>query len=230
MLSLVPDPEKDTMLGWAAHEVKLAIQAEKEACKGTDEWRYGAAYYKSALRAFNSLASDGHSGFSIQITKSILNRLVDGLCLTPIEDTPDIWSDISEIFSKGSNSKHYQCRRLSSLFKEVAEDGTVTLSDTNRVLGVNVNSPDVTFSNGFLTRLIDKMFPITMPYLPSRKKFKVVVDDFLVDPQNGDYDTIGYLYFITPDGKKVELNRYFKEVDGQMIQIEKAEFDERKAN
>jgi hypothetical protein len=27
----------------------------------------------------------------------------------------------------------------------------------------------------------------------------------------------------------VELNRYFKEVDGQMVQIEKAEFDERKA-
>ena len=53
---------------------------------------------------------------------------------------------------------------------------------------------------------------------------------FRSDPQNGDYDTIGYLYFITPDGKKVELNRYFKEVGGQMIQIEKAEFDERKEN
>lgn len=217
------------MSGWAAKEVELAIQAEKEACKGTDDWKYGAGCYKSALRAFNSLASDGHSGFSIQMTKSILNRLVDGRSLTPIEDTPDIWSDISEIFSKGSKTKRYQCKRLSSLFKEVAEDGTVTLSDTNRVCGVNVNSPDVTFTNGFLTRLIDKIFPITMPYLPSSKKFKVVVDDFLVDPKNGDYDTIGYLYFITPDGKKVELNRYFKEVDGQMVQIEKAEFDERKA-
>ena len=54
------------------------------------------------------------------------------------------------------------------------------------------------------------------------------MDDFLVDPKNGDYDTIGYLYFTTPDGRKVELNRYFKEVDGQMVQIEKAEFDERK--
>ncbi len=31
---------------------------------------------------------------------------------------------------------------------------------------------------------------------------------------------------IGPDDK---LNRYFKEVDGQMVQIEKAEFDERKA-
>ena len=229
MLSLVPDPEKDAMLGWAAHEVKLAIQAEKDACNGTDDWRYGAAYYKSALRAFNTLAMDDRPDFNIQITKSILNRLVDGLCLTPIEDAPDIWSNISEIFSKGSKTKHYQCKRLSSLFKEVAEDGTVTLSDTNRVCGMNVNNPDVTFTNGFMTRLIDKIFPITLPYLPSSKKFKVVVDDFLVDPKNSDYDTIGYLYFTTPDGKKVELNRYFKEVDGQMVQIEKAEFDERKA-
>ena len=29
---------------------------------------------------------------SIQITKSILNRLIDGKCLTPIEDDPDIWT------------------------------------------------------------------------------------------------------------------------------------------
>lgn len=228
LLSLTPDPEKDTMSSWAAKEIELAIQAEKEASDGTDDWNYGAACYKSAFRAFNSLSSDGHSGFSIQMTKSILNRLIDGRCLTPIEDTPDIWTDISEIFSKGSKTKRYQCKRMSSLFKEVAEDGTVTISDANRVCGVNVNNPDVTFTNGFLTRLIDKIFPITLPYLPSSKKFKVVVDDFLVDPKNGDYDTIGYLYFTTPDGRKVELNRYFKEVDGQMVQIEKAEFDERK--
>ena len=49
---------------------------------------------------------DGHSGFSIQITKSILNRLIDGKCLTPIEDTPDIWEDVSETFSKDDPIKH----------------------------------------------------------------------------------------------------------------------------
>lgn len=88
----------------------------------------------------------------------------------------------------------------------------------------------MSFINGFATRVIDSIFPITMPYLPSSKKFKVVQDEFLVDPKNGDYDTVGYLHILTPDGKKVELNRFFKEVDGQMVQIEKAEFDERKAN
>ena len=218
------------MSSWAAHEVELAVQSEKEATKGTDDWKYGAGCYESALRAFQSLCRDGHSGFSIQMSKSILNRLVDGRTLTPIEDTPDIWSDISEVFSKGEKSKQYQCKRMSSLFKKIAEDGTVSFSDTNRVSCINIENPDVSFINGFATRVIDSIFPITMPYLPSSKKFKVVQDEFLVDPKNGDYDTVGYLHILTPDGKKVELNRFFKEVDGQMVQIEKAEFDERKAN
>ena len=80
---------------WAAREVALACQSEREASKGTDDWAYGVLCYESALRAYQTLARDGHSGFSIQITKSILNRLVDGKCLPPIEDTPDIWSDIT---------------------------------------------------------------------------------------------------------------------------------------
>lgn len=222
-------PEKGTQSKWAEQEVALAIAAEKKIAEGTDDWAYGVACYESALRAHQSLSHDGHSGYSIMITKGILNRLIDGKCLTPIEDTPDIWSDISEVFSKGDKRKHYQCKRLSSLFKEVAEDGTVTLSDTNRVYCVNVEDPDATFTNSFATRLIDKIFPITMPYFPASKKFKVVQDDFLVDPKNGDCDTVGYICIMTPDGKKVELNRYFKEVDGKMVQIEKDEFDERKA-
>ena len=63
---------------WAAREIALACQSEREASEGTDDWDYGVACYESALRAYRSLMQDGHSGFSIQITKSILNRLIDG--------------------------------------------------------------------------------------------------------------------------------------------------------
>lgn len=229
LLSLTAESEEGTVTSWAEKEVELAIQAEKDGSEGTDDWNYGAECYKSALRALRCLSRDGHSGFSIQMTKSILNRLIDGRVLTPIEDTPDVWTDISETFSKDNKHKHYQCNRMSSLFKDVAPDGTVTFSDTNRVQGANMENPDVAFTSGFLTRLIDAIVPITFPYLPSGKKFKVVVDEFLVDPKNGNFDTVGYLYFTTPDGMKVELNRYFKEVDGKLVQIERAEFDERKA-
>lgn len=222
-------PDAGTKTDWAEREIALAVAAEKEMAKGTNDWAYGAACYESALRAHQSLSRDGHSGYSIQITKGILNRLIDGKCLTPIEDTPDIWVDVSEIFAKDQKNKHYQCSRMSSLFKVIAEDGAVTYSDTNRVCAVNVDDPDNAYTNGFTTRLVDKYFPITMPYFPASKKFRVVRDEFLVDPKNGDYDTVAFLCIMTPDGKKVELNRYFKEVDGKMVPIQEAEFNERKA-
>lgn len=223
LLSLTKEDES-SQSEWAAKEVELAIASEKQAADGKDDWQYGAACYESALRAFKSLSGDGHSGFSIQITKSILNRLIDGRTLTPIEDTDDIWNEVTQ--KEGIHE--YQCRRMSSLFKKVDKDGTVTYKDIDRVYGVNINSPDVSFHSGFLTSVIDTIFPITMPYLPSTKRFRVTCDEFLVDLKNGDYDTVGYLDILTPDGKTIELNRYFKEENGKMVQIEKAEFDERK--
>ena len=54
-------------------------------------------------------------------------------------------------------------------------------------------------------------------------------EEFLTDAKNGDYDTVAFLYIITPDGKKIDLNRYFKEGPDGMVAIDKAEYDERKA-
>lgn len=213
------------MTNWAAKEVALACQKEREASKDSDEWDYGVACYESALRAYQSLCRDGHSGFSIHITKGILNRLIDDKCLTPIEDTDDIWSKVNETEMRIT----YQCRRMGSLFKNVAPDGAVTYSDVNRVYAVNTDDPEVGYTNGLVTDLIDKLFPITMPYLPSSKKFKVVREEFLTDPKFGDYDTVAFLYVITPDGEKVELNRYYKETEDGMEQIDLAEYEERKA-
>lgn len=226
LLSLTSEPEKGTVSGWAAKEVELAIQAEKEGSEDSDEWKMGAQCYESALRALLCLTRDGHSGFSIQIAKSILNRLVDGKCLTPIVDAPDVWEEVT--FEKESTVKSYQCRRMGSLFKEVAADGTVTYSDVNRVQVVDADNPARAYTNGFVTRLVDRVLPITMPYLPDSKKFKVVREAFKIDPKNNDDDTMGYLYIITPSGEKVELNGYFKEQKGHMVRIEKAEYDERK--
>lgn len=226
LLAMTEGSEGDVS-SWAAKEVELACQKEKEVSEDSDEWDYGVACYESALRAYECLCRDGHSGFSIQITKSILNRLIDGKCLTPIEDIPDIWNEVDN----GKGAKKYQCKRMSSLFKEVASDGTATYRDVNRVYCVNIDAPDVSYTNGLATRLVDKLFPITMPYLPAGKKFKVVREEFLVDEKNGDYDTLAFLWIETPDGKKVEVNRYFKESDSTegFTPIDKAEYEERKA-
>lgn len=223
-LSSLSDGPKD----WADREVDLACQSERENSKDSDEWDYGVACYESALRAYRSLCRDNHSGHSIQITKSILNRLVDGKCLTPIEDASEAWSDVSDIGGLKNGEEQYQCNRMSSLFKKVSSDGVVSYSDVNRVYAVNADAPDVGYTNGMVTALVDKIYPITMPYLPSGKKFKVVREEFLVDSKFGDYDTVAFLYLVTPEGERVELNRYFKETESGMVPIEKAEYEERK--
>ena len=221
--------EDSEMFSWAQKEVELAVASEKKSAEGTDDWQYGVGCYESAMKAYEALLEDNHSGMSIQITKSILNRLIDGKCLTPIEDTPDIWSDVTGEFKDWENGiQHYQCRRMSSLFKIIAPDGTVTYTDINRVSCVDVNSPDVSFHNAMARSLIDKLFPIKMPYLPSRRPIRVFMEELLFGTK-GDFDTIAYLYILLPDGQKVELNRYFKEENGQPVPMEKEEWDARKA-
>ena len=66
----------------------------------------GIACYESALRAYRSMMRDSKDKFYISVTKGILNRLIDGKCLSPIEDTPDVWENISGEFPKGDTHKH----------------------------------------------------------------------------------------------------------------------------
>lgn len=73
-------------LEWAKNEIAIASKRER-GNKPENEWDYGCACYNSALKAFESLLGDGHSGTSISFTKNILNRLIDRKPLTPIEDT-----------------------------------------------------------------------------------------------------------------------------------------------
>lgn len=151
---------------WAEREIEIACKHENPDRK-PGEWDYGCACYDSALKAFNSLLEDGHSGFSIGITKYILNRLIEGKLLTPIEDTDDIW--VGRTYRDEVNS--YQCKRMSSFFKDVYPDGTVKYNDVNRFCGVNANNPNATYHSGLIDRILDEMYPITMPYMPENKPF-----------------------------------------------------------
>lgn len=115
-----PKETQSRMETWAEREIDLACKRERAAGSAEDEdWDYGCACYESAYKAFQSLMADGHSGMSICFTQQILNRLIDGKPLTPIEDTPDIWSDISDISGLRGEEVNYQCKRMSSLFKYV---------------------------------------------------------------------------------------------------------------
>lgn len=217
------------MYDWAKKEVELACKRENPNIKLDEngmptEFDYGCSCYGSALKAYKSLLEDNHSGMSIMITKDILNRLIEGKCLTPIEDTEDVWNDIS----RESGKTKYQCKRMSSLFKDVLDDGTVKYHDVDRTTLEDQNG--MTWHSGNASRLIDEMFPITMPYFPSNKPYRVYSEEFLVDPKNGDYDTWALLYIETPEGEKIELNQYWCEKDGKDYQITKEEYEDRKKN
>jgi hypothetical protein len=114
---------------------------------------------------------------------------------------------------------------MSSLFRKEYLDGRVVYHDIDRAYFINVEEPSDTYSSwdGF----IDEMFPITMPYMPKRGKYKIYAQTFLTDKKHGDFDTKGILYVITPDGERVDLNMYRTEGDdGKWRDITKEEYEE----
>lgn len=215
--------EKSNMEKWAEEEVRIACESEAPN-RRMGEWDYGCACYVSALKAFKSLLEDEHSGMSIGFTKVILNRLIDCKPLKPIEDTEDVWNEVRG-FNDGG--KHFQCKRMSSLSKNVSIDGIVTYSDVDRYVKKDINT-DTTWHSGLIDDIGEEMFPITMPYFPCPEPFMFFCEEFLLDPKNGDFDTVGIFYVIKPDGERVEINRYFKDSEKGYDEIDRGEYLARK--
>lgn len=218
--------EKEGMQGWAEKEVELACRRERKD-SGSEEgaWDYGAACYESALKAFRSLCKDGHSGMSIGLTKQILVRLIEGKPLLPIDDTDDVWNDVT---LKDEKERRYQCKRMSALFKMVAEDGTVSYHDNDRYYCRDINTGG-TYRFGIVARLLDEMEPITMPYIPRDNPYVFNCEDFLFGSENGgDFDTFAILSMKNPVGTLVEIGRYYKDSENGLIDISYDEYMERK--
>lgn len=213
-----------SMSDWAKREVEIACKREAPDRKD-GEWDYGCTCYESAPKAYLCLMEDGHSGFSFGMTRQILNRLMEGKPLTPIDDIPENWNFIHEDSEDGS--KQYQCRRMSSLFKYIYPDGHVRYSDVERYYCIDVNAPHISYTGGGASDILDNLFPITFPYNPPSGKYKITTREYLTDRANGDFDTKAFLQITTPDGQIVEVNRYFGEVDGKWQELDKASFDKR---
>ena len=216
-----------SMIEWAENEVRIACERENPNRK-EGEFDYGCACYESALKAYKCLCEDGHSGLSFSITRQILNRLMEGRPLTPIEDREENWNHING-FSK--ENEVYQCKRMSSLFKYIYPDGTVKYNDVDRCACYNINHPTVCYHSGLVDSIINDIWPITMPYCPDGT-IKVYCEDFLTNEKNGDFDTVGIFYAIKPDGTKVNISRFFKAdepFDTDWVELSREQYDDRKA-
>lgn len=186
---------------WAKKEVEVACKRENPNWDGKS-FDYGCSCYMSALKAFESLCDDYHSGYSFSITRSILKKLLDNRPLTPITD-----EDFNGTTSISSKHKEYQCPRMSSLFKTVYEDGSVEYSDVNRAYSFDAEFPDDTFTCGFDSNFLDRLIPITLPYDGTNTKYEIKVQRF--DTKDGvEYRAI--LSIKDPDGKVIPVDKYYR--------------------
>lgn len=220
-----------SMYEWAERECRIACKKENPDFNfDSEDFDYGCSCYKSALKAYKSLCEDGHSGASFNFTRRILERLMEGQPLTPITDEdffiecPEYHVMSNKWLAEYGLKSDIQCPRMSSLFRKETLDGKVSYSDINRAYCINIEKPSETYSSA-KDRVVDELFPITMPYMPEKGKYKVYCQTFLTDKKNGDFDTQAILYVITPDGKRVDVNRYQTEKDGKMVDITKEEYE-----
>jgi len=214
---------QESLSDWADREVAIA-------CK--DEDGYGIGCYKSALKAFRSLCDDGHSGFSIGLTKHILNRLIDGKPLTPITDDPSEWNECCDFDRDGKSV--YQNARMSALFKYVYTDGTVEYHDVDRSVLIEVagDGTESSWHSGLASKLIDEICgPITLPYMPSDKPYKVYAQQFdSVNAEPGCFDTTHIIKIVDPEGNTIPCERFYAETFRDMEEISEEEYGRRRSS
>ena len=210
-------PLNESMTDWAEREVQIACAHEDG---------YGTGCCQSALKAYRSLCADGHSGLSIGITKAILDRLIDGKPLSPIEDDPDLWNECAGYDYEGKAV--YQNARMYGLFKDVYPDGTTTFHDIDRVTLVEVedDGTETTWHSGLASRLVDEIVgPITLPYFPKDKPYLVYAQQFdSVNGEVGCYDTSHIIKIVDPDGNEIPCERFYAETDDGEREISAEEY------
>lgn len=210
---------------WAKREVELA---KNEALKsGSDNCsaHYICECLNSALKAFNSLREDGHSGASMEQMLMFLQRLVRGLPLTPIdEDTTWVKSSVSE-----SGTITYQCARMTSLFKDVDREGNITYSDVHRVVCVNKDDLQApVWYNGFVSKIVNSIYPIKFPYYTSSDPIIAYVSEHTTSVTE-DFDTMCIDSVKLDNGETVDVKRFFKEDtdSNSWVEIDEEEYNSR---
>lgn len=219
-----------TTTEWAENEVRMKKEAELKAAEKDGEsimGGYVAACLDSALKAYKSLSEDGHSGMSFAITRSILEDLMHDRPLSPIEDVPESWSDMTS-----GNPKKLQCVRRSSLFKDINADGTATYRDINNDVLEEMKLCDghISCLGSGRTPIILKHYcpealEIKFPYIPPRQPWRVRVSEEYDGPS--DLDVCYLAYIKKPNGEFIDINKFVGVNFGKKTvrELTKAELD-----
>ena len=179
---------------------------------------------KNALEILKCYTDYPHDNVTLSNTQYIVNRLLSGRPLTPIEES-DNWTQIEY---KDKCCKAFKCDRMSSLIKFIYENGDVKYSDLSRFICIDIDDNSNQWLSKHVNSIMDDLIPITMPYdtvdtgiavVCKRGKSNVNLDE-------NEYDLEGIIYCILPDGHKVDINRFFKYVDKKCYNISETEFND----
>lgn len=207
---------------WAAKEIELFCEKYGD---------YAKLCASAALDAFNFIADQGHSGCSIEATKSVLFDLLNERPLTPIEGADDEWV----LPYDTDDSKVYHNLRRFQLYKTVYLDGHVEYEDLGTSYCIDKDG-GATYTSTFIQEEALKAlseqgiedYCVKFPYSPNRYKLEIVTEDCMYDKtQKGDFDTFGILYANVPQRGKIVINKFYKETENGFEPISKEEYDMR---
>lgn len=203
-------------------EVEYAIKCEREGAVKDNDYTfldYVVECYRSALRAYETMAADGHSGMSWGLTRQTFDRLAEGKplkSLNSLTDRPEEWTPNDNF---PDDIARFNNKRYNPLYCELTENGKV-YHDTDRWRFYEIDNPNVPWCCGLLSRYMDKHYPIAFPYNPV--SISVRIEELLTDPAHGDYDAQRIIDFVDPEtGETVKVDACFAEVDGEWQEIGK---------
>lgn len=188
-------------------EVDLAIKKENPLWDGVS-FDYGINTYKSVEKTLNTLLKEEHNEISLDVAVKIINRLMNGLPLSPIvfddfENAEYTYKD-TQIGSQTTKDIK-QCSRMDTLFQHI-----ITTTDSKDIVEINYEYvrvdgvltldvlTGVTWHDEYGDYYIRKKHPITLPYMP-------LLEPYLIRVARTDYGDY-YIDYITPKKITYKMN------------------------
>lgn len=188
------DRSANPLLARMHREVQIALSRDKTLPD------LARSIYNSALGAYAAVLRGDHSGYSWEVTRSVVDRMLRELALTPVldEDFVDI-----EAEEPATTPRQF------GLFKRLESDGSVTYTDNKRSVGVYLDT-GMAFTSGLVRKVVDEMFPIEMPYYTPSTPYRVYVRTYCdkgFPNDHHDFNREWVSHVITPSGQYLPIDR-----------------------
>ena len=212
---------ESTIITYAEHELSRyeTIKSEIED--------YDVSYTKPILEILKRIVELSDKGCDMNKSIHIVKSLYDYRPIFPISDSDFTVPDEEKpglVF--GTYSYYGITKCINPITKEI------TYRDINRVRAIDDRKNDeFLLRNKLISDIIDDLYPIELPYLPSSNpRFIVHIDKYIINTFYNRFDLLNVKYGVDKlTDTKFEINRYFTKLGtikrDEIKEITKEEFD-----